>query len=156
PIKIFQEEARYIPITLTRAKILFNMKQNDLADKNFEDARLFLEEKLKERSNDAPLLSSLGIAYAGLGRKEDAIREGKKATELVPLSIDKFNAPEFITDMAEIYTMVGEYDLAFDQIDILLKNPTWFSVNLLKVDPVWDPLRSHPRYTQIIAKYSKL
>jgi eukaryotic-like serine/threonine-protein kinase len=150
PIKIFQEETRFTPIKLMRAKILSNLKQNDLAHKNFEEARLFLEEKLKERSQDAPLRSSLGITYAGLGRKEDAIREGKKAIELVPLSIDKFNASEFITYLAEIYTMVGEYDLAFDQIEILLKNPTWFSVNLLKVDPVWDPLRSHPRYTEII------
>jgi TolB-like protein/Flp pilus assembly protein TadD len=155
PLEIFREEGRFTPKTLLRGQLLMYKKENSSARKSFEEARSHLEEIVKKAPESAPIHSSLGKAYAGLELNEDAIREGEKATELVPLSIDKFMAPEFITDLAEIYTTIGEYDQAFNQIEILLSNPTWFSVKLLTVDPVFDPLRSHPRYKQIIDKYSK-
>lgn len=155
PLQVFREEARFIPKTLLRAQVLMYSKQNSLARKNFEETRSYLEEVVKERPESAPVHASLGKTYAGLGLKEDAIREGKKATELVPLSTDKFMGPSFVIDLSEIYTTIGEYDQAFNQIEILLSNPAWFSIKVLMVDPVFDPLRSHPRYKQIIDKYSK-
>jgi serine/threonine protein kinase len=155
PVQVFREEARFIPKTLLRAQVLMYSKQNSLARKNFEETRSYLEEVVKERPESAPVHASLGKTYAGLGLKEDAIREGKKATELVPLSTDKFMGPSFVIDLSEIYTTIGEYDQAFNQIEILLSNPAWFSIKVLMVDPVFDPLRSHPRYKQIIDKYSK-
>jgi serine/threonine protein kinase/predicted Zn-dependent protease len=155
PVQIFREEARFIPKSLLRAQVLMYSKQNSLARKSFEEARSFLETVVKERPESAPVHSALGKVYGGLGLKVDAIREGKKATELVPISTDKFMGPSFIIDLAEIYTTIGEYDQAFDQIEILLSNPVWFSVKLLMLDPVFDPLRSQSRYKQIIEKYSK-
>ena len=154
-VDVFQEELRYIPKSLMRAEILSYMKQDALARASYEEARLFLEEKAKERPDDAAVHVSLGKAYAGLGRKEEAIREGKRAIELAPVSRDKMMAPNLLPRLAEIYTMVGEYDLALDQIEAVLSIPAWFSVQSFLVDPVWDPLRSLPRYKQIVAKYSK-
>ncbi len=155
PIEIFQEESRFAPKSLMRAEVLSLMKQNEAARAEYEKARIFLEEAVKEKSDYAAVYSSLGKAYAGLGRKEDAIRNGKKAMELVPLSIDKFMAPDYIADMAQIYVMVGEYDQALNEIETLFREQSWFSVNGLKLQPMWDPLRDHPRYKQIIQKYSK-
>lgn len=154
-VDVFQEELRYVPKTLMRAKILSYMKQDALARVSYEEARLFLEEKTKERPEDAAVRVALGEAYAGLGRKEDAIREGKRAMELAPVSRDALMAPNLLVGLAEIYTMVGEYDLALDQMDTLLSIPSWFSVQILLLDPAWDPLRALPRYKQIVAKYSK-
>jgi TolB-like protein/Tfp pilus assembly protein PilF len=155
PVQIFREEGVFIPKSLWRAQILRYKKENSAAQKSFEEARSYLERVLKEGQDSAPAHASLGKAYAGLGRKEDAIREGEKATEIVPFSRDKFMGPSFMIDLAEIYTTTGEYDQAFDQIEILLSNPTLFSVQILKLDPVFDPLRTQSRYKQIIEKYSK-
>jgi serine/threonine protein kinase/Flp pilus assembly protein TadD len=155
PVEVFQEEGLYNPKTLFQANISFFMKQNDRAHSFYDQARAFLEKKVKERPESAAVHASLGKAYAGLGRKEDAIREGKLATDLLPVSRDPFMGPNYLVDVAEIYTMVGEYDHAFDQIDAVLSIPSWFSVHELQLNPIWDPLRSQPGYQQILAKHSR-
>jgi serine/threonine protein kinase/Tfp pilus assembly protein PilF len=155
PVEAFQEEVFFIPKSLIRAQVFSYMKKDDLAREEFEKARLFLEEHLKQNTEYAAARSALGKAYAGLGRKDDALREGKKAMELLPITIDQFMGSEFVEGMAEIHTMLGEYDLALDKIEVLLANPSWFSTKMFILEPVWDPLRSHPRYEQIVKKYSK-
>jgi eukaryotic-like serine/threonine-protein kinase len=74
---------------------------------------------------------------------------------MIPVSKDAFQGPSPIITLAEIYTMTGEFDQALDQLDYLLSIPSWFSVRTLQLEPVWDPLRSHPRYQQLIKKFSK-
>ncbi|MCI0601450.1 protein kinase [bacterium] len=154
PVELFQEEGIFVPKTLAQARVYSFSKQEAIARTYYEKARSFLEEKALERPKSPAVHSSLGIAYAGLGRKEDAIREGKLAVELLPVSRDALIGDGYLQVLAEIYAMVGEYDQAFDQMDHLLSIPSWFSVNQLKLDPRWDPLRSHPRYTTVLAKYS--
>lgn len=154
-IEVFQEEANFAPKSLMRADIFSYMKKDSLARSEYEKAAIFLESQTKERPENAAVFASLGIAYAGLGRKEDAIREGQKAMEMVPLSLDKYQGPKYIMFMAEIHTKLGEYDQALDEIEEALSVPSPFSTKLLALEPTWDPLRSHPRYKQIIAKYSK-
>ncbi|MEE9207450.1 MAG: hypothetical protein V3U67_03605, partial [Gemmatimonadota bacterium] len=97
--------------------------------------------------------SRLGIAYAGLSQAEEAIREGKKAFELAVASKNgqwsgSFSGP----DLAEIYLMVGEYDAAIDQLERLLSMPSIISVPLLRFDPIWDPLRDHPRFQALLER----
>ncbi len=138
---------------LQYAKIYGLMKQSELEKSHYSSSRELLERKIKEYPEDAILHSMLGIAYAGLGRKKEAIREGKLCVELLPESKDAFNAPILLEDLAQIYTMVGEYDAALDQIDLLLSMPSYFSYWLLQLDPRWDPLRNHPRYQELLSKY---
>lgn len=75
--------------------------------------------------------------------------------EMVPSSIDKLQGPEYIIDMADIHTKLGEYDQALNKIEAVLSMPSQFSTKLLALELTWDQLRSHPRYKQILAKYSK-
>jgi serine/threonine protein kinase/tetratricopeptide (TPR) repeat protein len=152
-IEVFQEEAGFMPKSLLRADLLSYMKKESRLE--YEKAVIFLEAQTKERPENAAVYASLGKAYAGLGRKEDAIREGKKAMEMVPLSIDKFMGPKYILNMADIHTKLGAYDKALDKIEQLLSIPFSFSTKVLELEPSWDPLRSHPRYKQIVEKYSK-
>jgi tetratricopeptide (TPR) repeat protein len=126
----------------------------ELARDGFEEARVILERELEKRPDDHRFHTALGIAYAGLGRKEEAIREGKRAVELRPISLDAIDGPGLIGNLALIHTMVGEHDAALDQIDHLLSIPSGFSVGILELDPSWDPLRNHPRYQEIVKKYS--
>jgi len=93
--------------------------------------------------------------YAGLGRKEEAIREGKLAVELYPTLKDAYIGPYFPEWLAQIYVMVGQYDAAMDQLEYLLSISCNVSVALLRIDPRWDPLRSHPRFQKILEKYGK-
>jgi tetratricopeptide (TPR) repeat protein len=127
--------------------------ESEKARAAYQEARAFLESELRKNPEDARLHSALGVAYAGLGRKEEAIREGERALELLPVSRDATTGPFRIEKLALIYTMVGEYDAALDQIEYLLSIPSFFSVQILQVDPRLDPLREHPRYREIIEKY---
>jgi tetratricopeptide (TPR) repeat protein len=130
------------------------MGEPELAHASYDSARAILEKELDAHPNDHRVHSALGIAYAGLGRKEDAIREGKRGVELFPVSKDALIGPVRIWDLAEIYTMVGEYDAALDEIEYLLSIPSLMSVPWLRLDPIWDPLRDHPRFQALLEKYA--
>jgi len=92
-------------------------------------------------------------AYAVLGRKEDAIREGQLAVELLPVAKEAWRAARWVEDLTKIYVMVGEYDLAIEQLEYLLSIPGVLSIPLLRLDPTWDPIRDHPRFKKLIETY---
>jgi non-specific serine/threonine protein kinase len=119
----------------------------------YESALNLLEKELKERPNDDRVHSSLGMVYAGLGRKEEAVREGKSGVELIPVSKNAVVGPFRIEDLAFIYVLVGEHGAALDQIEYLLSIPSWFSVPLLRLDPRWDPLRDLKRFKELLERY---
>jgi TolB-like protein/Flp pilus assembly protein TadD/predicted Ser/Thr protein kinase len=147
-------ETAFVPRSLWEAQVYQMMDKPELARTAYEDARIILERELEKQPDDHRLHRALGIAYAGVGRKEEAIREGKLAVELHPISLDALSGPRFIENLAFIYMMVGEHDAALDQIQHLLTIPSGLSVGILKLNPLWDPLRKHPRYQQIVDKYS--
>ena len=127
-----------------------HMNDNELAKKYYDEGRSVLEAKIQQQPNDVRFHSALGIAYAGLGRKQDAIREGKLAVELLPVNKDAWRGTSRVRDLARIYVMVGEFDLAIDQIEFLLSIPGGLSIPLLRLDPVWAPLREHPRFKKLL------
>ena len=131
------------------------MKNESLAQKKYESALRLLEGRIKEHLEDSRLYSSLGIAYAGLGQKADAIREGKRGVALLPISKEAWRGSYRLLDLAQIYAMVGEPDLAIDLLEELLSIPTdAISVALLKIDPTWAPLREHPHFQKLLKTYS--
>ena len=133
-----------------------SLNKPQLARSAYDTAKKLLETEIRVRPNDPRLHSSLGIVYSALGRKKEAIQEGKLATELLPVSKDAFYGLFYIWDLAVIYTMSGEQDKALAQVEYLLSNPTWYSVTIFKLDPRFFPLRDHPRYQGLIKKYSKI
>jgi serine/threonine-protein kinase len=126
------------------------MGKSNLAQKAYESARIQLESKVESTPNDPRYRSSLGIVYAALGQKDDAIREGKRAIELLPISSDAFYGIPYVQDLAHIYVLLGDHDAALDQLEYLLSIPSYFSPTWIKNDPKWDPLREHPRYQRMI------
>jgi len=144
----------YKPRSLYYAEIYHEQNKLELARAYYDSARIHLEEQIAVNPEDERFYSTLGIIYAGLGRKKEAIERGLKAISLMPLKKDFYNAIFRLEDMARIYTMVGEYDLALEQIDELLSIPSLMSVNLLKNDPVWEPLWNYPGFKNLIEKYS--
>ena len=117
-----------------------------------EEARKAFEEQLLATPNHAQRRVSLGLALAYLGRKEDAIREGERAVELVPMAKDAFVGPSYQHQLARIYILVGEPEKALDQLEPLLKIPYVLSPGWLAIDPSFDPLRKNPRFQKLVAR----
>jgi len=120
----------------------------------FERARIIAERLVRESPDDAARHGQLGLILAGLGQKDAAIAEGKRAVELLPESQDAFDGPEVTAVLAQIYAWTGEHDQAFGLLDHLLVVPNGITVPYLKLDPTWDPLRNDPRFQALIDKYA--
>jgi len=121
------------------------------AEPAFETARIVAEQLVQESPDDAARHGQLGLILAGLGRKEEAIKEGKRAVELLPEAEDALDGPEVAVVLAQIYAWTGEHDQAFELLDHLLQVPSSLTVPILKLDPVWDSLRKDPRFEKLIA-----
>jgi TolB-like protein/Flp pilus assembly protein TadD len=119
-----------------------------------EQAKIVAERLVRDAPDDPGRRAQLGAVLAGLGKKEDAINEGKKAVDLLPESQDAFDGPQATAALAEIYAWVGEHDEAFRLLDHLLTVPSGLTVPTIKIDPVWDPLRKDPRFQALIDKYA--
>ncbi|MBZ5588430.1 MAG: protein kinase [Acidobacteriia bacterium] len=146
-------ELMYLPVALSRGQVQELAGQDDLARGSFEAARLELEQRVKQDPDDHRLHSSLGITYAGLGRREEAVREARLGFNLMPASKDGFRALYRLEDLAVVYTMVGQRSEAIAALDDLLARSGWFTTEGVRLDPVWDPLRSDPRFQALLAKY---
>jgi non-specific serine/threonine protein kinase len=128
----------------------------ELAVKRFEAAREMIERELEKRPEDARLHSSLGVIYASLERKSEAIREAEAGVALCPVEADAMVGTIRIWDLAMSLAQVGETDAAIDKLEYLMSIPAWFSVWDLKLNPLFDPLRDHPRFQALLKKGHKV
>jgi TolB-like protein/Tfp pilus assembly protein PilF len=117
----------------------------------FATARAEMEQTVKEQPNYGPTLCVLGLIDAALGRKEEAIREGERAVQLLPVSKDSIDGAELMKYLGVIYAWCGEKDRAIQQVAATLKIPSTLSYGNLKLHPYWDPLRGDPRFEKIVA-----
>jgi serine/threonine protein kinase/tetratricopeptide (TPR) repeat protein len=117
----------------------------------FTAARARQEKAVRARPDDGPVLCVLGLIDAGLGRKEEALREGRRALELAPLAKDSLDGADVLYFYAVICAWTGERDLAIEQLETLAKIPAGVCYGDIRLDPNWDPLRGDPRFEKIIA-----
>jgi serine/threonine-protein kinase len=123
----------------------------DKARAAFIAARAAQEKAVQTQPNYGPPLCVLGLIDAALGRKEDALREGRRAVELLPVEKDAINGPRMIAQLAMIAAWAGEKDLACEQLAIAIRPPAPITYGQLKLLPFWDPLRSEPCFEKIVA-----
>jgi serine/threonine-protein kinase len=117
----------------------------------FTAARPEYEKSVHEEPDNGRELCILGLIDAGLGRKDEALREGRRALELAPLAKGAFDNTDVLYYYAVICGWTGESALAFEQLETLIKTPAGPSYGDLRLNPVWDPLRSDPRFDKIVA-----
>jgi len=117
----------------------------------FDSSKVEMQDLLSKDPKNSFLLLQLGLAYAGLGQKEKAIEKGLEAAELLPLSKDAYAGANLLYGLAQLYVIAGEYDKAIEQLELLLSIPSFMTEQILRLDPVWDPLREHPRFIKLIA-----
>jgi len=126
-------------------------KDDEKARSAFTAARAEQEKIIHAQPNYGPPLCVLGLIDAGLGRKEEALREGRRAVELLPVEKDAINGTAMIKYLAMIAAWVGDDDLACEQLAVAIRPPSRLTYGQLKLLPFWDPLRGNPRFEKIVA-----
>jgi TolB-like protein/Tfp pilus assembly protein PilF len=116
-------------------------------------ARGHAEKHLSDAPDEGPRHAKFAQILAWLGEKDAAIAEAKRATEIIPESVDAFQGPDMTQRLAEVYACVGEPEKAIDLLDGLLAKPSPVTVAILKVIPIWDHLRDNPRFIELLKKY---
>jgi serine/threonine-protein kinase len=131
------------------------MKDEDKARSAFTAARAEQEKIVQAQPNYALPLCTLGLIDAALGRKDEALREGRRAVELLPPEKDAIDGSATIKYLGMIAAWVGDKDLAFEQLAIAVRFPSGLTYGQLKLLPFWDPLRGDPRFEKLVEEAKK-
>ena len=121
----------------------------------YEQALPIAERALAESPGDAARHVLVGLIYAGLGRNQEAVAAGRRAIEMLPESKDAFNGPILIVSLARILTMIGAHEEAVSLLDRSLDTNGGVTVNELRLDPTWDPLRADPVFQKLLTDESE-
>lgn len=151
PYESFQEAHFYIPKSLAYAWTFHMMGDLEKRDKMAKTACSELGKSLQEHPEDTRVQAALGLSYAFLGEKEAAVQHGIQSANLNPLSSNAFEGTRYVLNLARIYALTGDKLKALEQLEYLLSHPCFnnYSVSILKIDPMWDLLRSHPRFIRL-------
>jgi TolB-like protein/Flp pilus assembly protein TadD len=117
-------------------------------------AKNIFEEQLKQKPDDADLRIQLAKLLAWLGEKDAAIAEAQQATDLRPESKDAFEGPRITEGVAQVYAILGDNARAIELLDGLLNHPSEVTLQSLKLNPAWDPIRNDPAFQALFAKYA--
>jgi TolB-like protein/Tfp pilus assembly protein PilF len=120
----------------------------------FLKAKSAAADGLKRSPDAADSHIQLAKVLAYLGEKDAALAEAQRAAELQPESKDAFSGPEITAGVAEVYAILGENSRAIEILDGLLNRPSSITVQVLNLNPIWDSLRSDPRFQALLTKYS--
>jgi serine/threonine-protein kinase len=118
----------------------------------FDSARVVLDSLIKELPDDYRVHWARGLALAGLGRRAEARREAGWLEQSVDYRQDAQLGAWLADCRARILAHAGDAEAALDEIERLLARPSWLSVHTLRLDPVWDPIRDHPRFERLVAR----
>ncbi len=146
-------EAGWGPTPLLAGFVYLAVGLLERAQASFDSARRILKVEVQEYPEDYRRLVALGLAYAGPGRKDDAIRAGLNALELPYLKRDLILRGRTVRALVWIYAMLGEHDAAIDELESYLALPSKWSVQADLRDPRFDPLRDHPRFQGLLDMY---
>jgi hypothetical protein len=114
-----------------------------------DSARLTYEARLRDVPEDAPTHTYLGLALAYLGRRAEAVHEGRRGVELLPITRNAAQGADLLRLVAWTHLIVGESEPALDRLEALLKVPYWYSP-VLKIDPNFASLRGNPRFERLV------
>jgi serine/threonine-protein kinase len=120
----------------------------------FEAALVVLDSVLRALPDDWRVHAGRGLALAGLGRRDQALRESHWLEQSVVYREDAYDGASLLGPArAQVLAQAGEADAALDEIERRLAGPSLLSVHTLRLDPRWDPIREHPRFRALLAKY---
>ncbi len=148
-----------VPGSLALKYFAIGIAQKDLGDDAaartaFVKAKNIFEEQLKQKPDDADLHVQLAKLLAWLGEKDAAIAEAQRATDLRPETKDAFEGPRTTEDVAQVYAILGDNARAIELLDGLLSHPSEVTLQTLRLNPAWDPIRNDPGFQALFTKYA--
>jgi tetratricopeptide (TPR) repeat protein len=146
----------YKPHALLRGQTYDALGARPQARASYESARALLTDSIAVHPKDPRLHVAIGLALAGLGRKQDALRETHLGLDLAPLASNYYMATAVMGGAAEVFAKAGDSTAALELLELLLAMPAGreVSVPLLRVDPAFDPLRTDPRFDQLLKRFT--
>ncbi|HUP36101.1 MAG TPA: protein kinase [Candidatus Limnocylindria bacterium] len=144
----------YQPVSLMRARLLEGLGERELARASYATARAILQDSVEAHPSAQVIRISLAMAYAGLGQSAEALREARRALELARVGSRTVGATAIMGWAVEVFAMAGEFDDAFDMIELLLSMPAGREITIpfLRVWPGFDPLRDDPRFVELLER----
>jgi tetratricopeptide (TPR) repeat protein len=150
----FDDDGFFTPREFNEAIVARALGNTAKANMAFQAARERAAAAVRQRPDDSKALMALAQSDAELGRKEDAIREAERATQLLPVEKDWLNGTQLLVKLTGIYAQTGEINRALNLLEQMAHNPggaSYISYGTLKLDRVWDPLRGNPRFDKMVA-----
>jgi serine/threonine protein kinase/Tfp pilus assembly protein PilF len=145
------DEAIHFSRPLIEGILARMLKDDGKARSAFTAARAEQEKAVQAQPDYGPPLCMLALIDAGLGRKEEALREARRSVELLPVEKDAINGPIIVAYLAVVAGWIGDKDLACEQLSVAITRPSSLSYGKLKLLPFWDPLCGDPRFEKIVA-----
>jgi serine/threonine-protein kinase len=153
-VDVFEGQIIFLPALLYAAWAHQLRGDGPAARAAFDSARVLLDSAIRELPDDWRVHAARGLALAGLGRRDEALREARWLQQSVVYRDDALWGPPAAEDRARILAQAREAEAALDEIERLLAGPSWLSVHTLRLDPRWDPIRDHPRFKALVARYA--
>jgi len=151
-VEVAADQIWFFPNSLIKCFCAVQLDDEALARTACTAARTDMERAVAEQPDDPRVHSALGWALALAGDRAAAIRHGELAVTLCPVSRDALEGRAFEMQLARILAWADKPDAAIDRIEVLLSDPSELSVAQLTIDPIWDPLRDHPRFQELLAE----
>jgi tetratricopeptide (TPR) repeat protein len=140
----------WVPKALREAGTLEALGQREAAREKYQDAANILEPLVEETPDDERYHASLARAYAGLGRRDEAVREALRAVEIMPRERDAMSGPRFLFNLAAVHARLGEIDQALEALEDLLSAPSSFAPNMLEDHFRLRPIQDDPRFQALM------
>jgi serine/threonine-protein kinase len=143
----FQNDSSYYYLQLGEASRFVGATDQSVAA--YDSARVILEKQVRERPDEAYYRSALGVAYAGLGRRAEAVEQGIRATELYSVKMDARAGTSWRLNLAIIYAMTGQNHQALEELRFLLSVPSEVTEVYLKLHPIFESVRQLPEFAEL-------
>jgi serine/threonine-protein kinase len=154
PNRIFQGTLSFEPVSLLTAALHQIRGDSAAAHAAFDSALVTIDSAMMKWPQDWPIHKARGRALAGLGRRDEALAEIRAMRENFIYRKDAFLRPYIGIGMAQILADLGDADSAVDELERVMSQPrNGFTVHRLRLEPVWDRIRNHPRFQSLLAKY---
>jgi eukaryotic-like serine/threonine-protein kinase len=147
----FEMQFSFVPAALYAAWAHRLRGDHRAARAQFDSARTLLDSVVLRQPDDPRVHAARGLALAGLGRRDEALREARWLEQSVIYQTDAYEGPMWAEQRARILAQLGDAEAALDEIEGLLSRPSWLSVHMLRLDPLLDPIRGHPRFQALLA-----